>query len=164
MIAKVNSVAAEFRKVSDIQMAETTKRAIRENVSMSNQLTKMSEKTLEYMRENEQLKVKEKELMRKMDILEFGNQEISKRNASLQRVVRLVKNKAEEQESWCADMEERAMKGKLLEQQLALTQEEISAKDREIQVRTSQAKMSGIIIIFPSCSCYRAQWPALKKS
>lgn len=47
MVAKVNQVAAEFRKVSNKQMAETTKRTIRENVSINAQLGKMSDKTLE---------------------------------------------------------------------------------------------------------------------
>lgn len=44
---RVNQVAAEFRKVSNKQMAETTKRTIRENVSITAQLTKMSDKTME---------------------------------------------------------------------------------------------------------------------
>lgn len=44
---RVNQVAAEFRKVSNKQMAETTKRTIRENVAINAQLTKMSDKTLE---------------------------------------------------------------------------------------------------------------------
>ncbi len=44
---RVNQVAAEFRKVSNKQMAETTKRTIRENVSINAQLGKMSDKTLE---------------------------------------------------------------------------------------------------------------------
>ena len=47
MVMRVNQVAAEFRKVSNKQMAETTKRTIRENVSINAQLGKMSDKTLE---------------------------------------------------------------------------------------------------------------------
>ena len=47
MVMRVNQVAAEFRKVSNKQMAETTKRTIRENVAINAQLTKMSDKTLE---------------------------------------------------------------------------------------------------------------------
>ena len=34
MVMRVNQVAADFRKVSNKQMAETTKRTIRENVSI----------------------------------------------------------------------------------------------------------------------------------
>lgn len=47
MVMRVNTVAAEFRKVSNKQMADTTKRNIRENVSINSQLAKMSEKTKE---------------------------------------------------------------------------------------------------------------------
>ena len=47
MVMRVNQVAAEFRKVSNKQMAETTKRTIRENISINAQLGKMSDKTLE---------------------------------------------------------------------------------------------------------------------
>ena len=47
MVMRVNQVAAEFRKVSNKQMAETTKRTIRQNVSINAQLGKMSDKTLE---------------------------------------------------------------------------------------------------------------------
>ena len=47
MVMRVNQVAAEFRKVSNKQMAETTKRTIRENVSINAQLGKMSDKTME---------------------------------------------------------------------------------------------------------------------
>lgn len=47
MVLRVNTVAAEFRKVSNKQMADTTKRTIRENVSINSQLSKMSEKTKE---------------------------------------------------------------------------------------------------------------------
>lgn len=50
---RVNQVAAEFRKVSNKQMAETTKRTIRENVAINAQLTKMSDKTLEMIQVRE---------------------------------------------------------------------------------------------------------------
>ena len=50
---RVNQVAAEFRKVSNKQMAETTKRTIRENVSINAQLGKMSDKTLELIQVHE---------------------------------------------------------------------------------------------------------------
>ena len=46
MVAKVNCVAAEFRKVSDLQMADTTKRTIQENVAINQQLSRMSDKVI----------------------------------------------------------------------------------------------------------------------
>lgn len=60
MVLRLNQVAAEFRKVSNKQMAETTKRTIRENVSINAQLAKMSDKTMELIQENDELRTKEK--------------------------------------------------------------------------------------------------------
>lgn len=58
MIVKVSQVAAEFRRVSNKQMADTTKRTIKENVSINNQLQKMSEKVIEAIQENDEKKIK----------------------------------------------------------------------------------------------------------
>ena len=86
MIQRVNQVAAEFRKVSNKQMAETTKRTIRENVSINAQLSKMSDKTMELIQENDQLKQKEKEMKQHIDMLEFNEKELAKKNSSNQKV------------------------------------------------------------------------------
>lgn len=56
MIVKVNQVAADFRRVSNKQMADTTKRTIRENVSINAQLQKMSEKIVELISDNDKSK------------------------------------------------------------------------------------------------------------
>lgn len=58
MIVKVSQVAAEFRRVSNKQMADTTKRTIKENVSINNQLQKMSDKVIEAIQENDEKKIK----------------------------------------------------------------------------------------------------------
>lgn len=86
MVTKVNLVAAEFRKVSDLQMAETTKRTIRENVAINQQLTKMSDKTLELIGENEMLKKREKDLVREVELLESNEKELTKKSVSNQKV------------------------------------------------------------------------------
>lgn len=57
MIVKVSQVAAEFRRVSNKQMADTTKRTIKENVSINNQLHKMSKKVIDLIEDG----TKEKE-------------------------------------------------------------------------------------------------------
>ena len=86
MVSKVNSVAGEFRKVSDLQMVETTKRTIRENVSISQQLSKMSEKTMALLRENEVLRRKETEMSRRVELVETSYKEITRKNVSSQKV------------------------------------------------------------------------------
>jgi hypothetical protein len=86
MILRVNQVAAEFRKVSNKQMAETTKRTIRENVSINAQLAKMSDKTMELIQENDELKAKEKKQRQTIELLEANEKELAKKNHSSQKV------------------------------------------------------------------------------
>lgn len=134
MVLKVNSVAAEFRKVSDIQMAETTKRAIRENVAINQQLSKMSEKTMEFIHQNEQLKQKERDLVRRVEVLEFSNQEMTKKNVSVQKVLRLMRDKLNERGSWHSELEQKAIRVALVEQDIRLAQEEATANSKENDV------------------------------
>lgn len=82
MILRVNQVAAEFRKISNKQMAETTKRTIRENVSITSQLTKMSDKTIELIKENDNLEEKVKKLKQQVELLEANEKELGKKNQS----------------------------------------------------------------------------------
>ena len=107
MVVKVNCVAAEFRKVSDIQMAETTKRAIRENVSVNQQMNTMSEKTMELLKENERLRKSERELRRGMEVMEDTNKYLARKNIGSERLLGLLKGKAFEQETWSSQLEER---------------------------------------------------------
>lgn len=138
MVSKVNSVAAEFRKVSDIQMAETTKRAIRENVSINQQLSKMSEKTTDFIHQNEQLRQKEKDLLRKVEILEFSNHELTRKNVSIQKVLRLMRDKVGEREAWNSELEQKAIHCTMLEQDIRLAQEEAMASGRENTVSVAR--------------------------
>ena len=87
MVTKVNLVAAEFRKMSDLQMADTTKRAIQENVTVNLQLQKMSDKTTELMKDNERLSTREKDLMRQLEISETTEREVTRKNISNQKVM-----------------------------------------------------------------------------
>ena len=87
MVMRVNQVAAEFRKVSNKQMAETTKRTIRENVSINAQLAKMSDKTMELIGENDEVKSKDKNNRQLMELLEMNEKELAKKNHSNQKVI-----------------------------------------------------------------------------
>ena len=86
MVSKVNSVAAEFRKVSDLQMADTTKRTIQENVSIGRQLYRISDKTMELVKENERLKEREKELCRRLEIMEVNERDMTRKSIGSQKV------------------------------------------------------------------------------
>lgn len=86
MILRVNQTAAEFRKISNQQMAVTTKRVIHENVSINAQMSKISEKTKEVIGENDGLKEKEQRQRQQIEILETNEKELARKNLSNQRV------------------------------------------------------------------------------
>lgn len=134
MVAKVNSVAAEFRKVSDLQMAETTKRTIRENVAISTQLNKMSDRTMQIMRENEQLKVKEKELKQEVEILEAQVKELSKANISNQRVMAMLRSRASEHQDLATEFQQQAMQCSMLDHKAREAGEHAVTSNREAEV------------------------------
>lgn len=135
MVAKVNSVAAEFRKVSDLQMAETTKRTIRENVAISTQLSKMSDRTMEIIRENERMKLKEKELKQEIEILEAQVKELSKSNINNQRVMEMLRDTAGEQVDQALEFQERALQCGMLELKVAEAGEQAEAATKEAEVK-----------------------------
>ncbi len=86
MVTKVSSVASEFRKVSDLQMADTTKRTIQENISITQQLHRMADKTAEMIRENEKLKEREKQLTLRLEMIEAIERNMTRKNVSNQKV------------------------------------------------------------------------------
>lgn len=98
MFVRVDQLVSEFRKVSDKQMAETTKRTIRENVSITAQMSKMSDKTVELIEENDGLKAKEKKLLNKLKILEHNEKELTKKNLSGQKLINMLTEKCHELE------------------------------------------------------------------
>lgn len=56
MIDCMHEAAEEFRKLTNRTMADTTKRAISENVAIEEQLAKMNEKTTEVHHDNQNLR------------------------------------------------------------------------------------------------------------
>ncbi|XP_041368419.1 cilia- and flagella-associated protein 157-like [Gigantopelta aegis] len=105
MILRVNQVAAEFRKVSNKQMAETTKRTIRENVSINAQLAKMSDKTMELIQENDELRQKEKTQRQHIELLETNEKDLLKKNHSNQKIIKMLTEKCRNQEAMIAEFE-----------------------------------------------------------
>jgi hypothetical protein len=96
MIQRVNEAVATFRRVADQQMAETTKRALRENVSITSQLKKMSSKTIDLLEENKSLSEKVSKLTRLNSILAQTEQEFAKKNQSNQSIIRMLVEKLRE--------------------------------------------------------------------
>lgn len=86
MLEHVAAVAAEFRRESDQKMPETTKRALQENLSVTAQLKHLSDKTKELLKENDALRVREKQLKIENETVEPLLHEITRKNVSNQKV------------------------------------------------------------------------------
>jgi len=136
MILRVNTVAAEFRKVSNKQMAETTKRTIRENVMINAQLSKMSEKTMELISENDDARQKEKKQKQQIDILEDNEKELVKKNTTNQKVMRMLTAKAREQQEIIEEYEEKEEHFNKMETEMAQMKNELS------ELKLSQLSMT----------------------
>ncbi|KAJ3093092.1 hypothetical protein HK102_009524 [Quaeritorhiza haematococci] len=96
MLQKVNEAVANFRRVADQQMAETTKRAIRENMAVTSQLKKMSAKTIELIAENESLTAKLAKLKTINNIIGESERELAKKNQANQRLIKMLVEKLRE--------------------------------------------------------------------
>ncbi|KAJ3389949.1 hypothetical protein HDU92_000759 [Lobulomyces angularis] len=96
MLQKVNEAVANFRRVADQQMAETTKRAIRENMAITAQLKKMSAKTMELIAENESLMVRVAKLKSKNSLLVDSEKDLARKNQANQRVIKMLVEKLKE--------------------------------------------------------------------
>lgn len=134
MVTKVNSVAAEFRKVSDLQMAETTKRTIRENVTINQQLTKMSDKTITLIQENEKLREKEKDLRRQLEILEFNEKEMARKHVSSKKVMGMLEERAGSAQAEVSHLQGTAQHEELLKQEVMRAQSLAEESSEECKV------------------------------
>lgn len=133
MVMRVNQVAADFRKVSNKQMAETTKRTIRENVSINAQISKMHDKTAELEQENADLLEKTKKQRETIEKMEQNEKELAKRNNSNQRIAMMLTEKSTTQESVLTDFEERDHQYIQLEDDVAALREELEANRERME-------------------------------
>lgn len=87
MVARVNQVSAEFRKASNRQIADTTKRTIRENVAISAQLSKISDKTVELIANNDSLKERQRRQRQEIELLQMSETLLTEKNIANQKVI-----------------------------------------------------------------------------
>lgn len=99
MQSRVNNVASEFRRVSNQQMAETTKRTISVNLVVNARLVKLTEKVKIIMNENEFLRKKLSERTRKLEILEKNERSLIGKNKCSSRLISLLVDKSHEIET-----------------------------------------------------------------
>ncbi|XP_039767691.1 cilia- and flagella-associated protein 157 isoform X2 [Ornithorhynchus anatinus] len=98
IIQRVNTVASEFRKISSSQMAETTKRAIRENMRVTLQLANVSSRSLALMQENEQLHCTAQEMRKELVLLQHMEKAMAKDGLGNKKMIQLLSEKCREQQ------------------------------------------------------------------
>lgn len=138
MVQRVNQVAAEFRKVSNKQMAETTKRTIRENVSINAQLAKMSDKTMELIQDADEAKMREKKQKQQIDLLEANEKELAKKNHSNQKIIRMLTEKCKQQEDFIASFEAREEQYAEMEAESDLLRQQVESTRDELQILSKE--------------------------
>ncbi|XP_059849691.1 cilia- and flagella-associated protein 157 [Hypanus sabinus] len=136
MITRVNTVATEFRRISKKQVAETTKRAIRENISISNQLGKMSEKSMKIIKENDELKVEAMKQWRNINILEESQKELVRKNLSNLKVIQMLTEKCKQQQKTL----EGCMQREKVAQQFELTIKDLEAQNESLRNEVTSLK------------------------
>ena len=97
-INKVNTVAGEFRRISNLQMAETTKRTNTENEAVISQIAKLEEKERELILENEDLKKKFTETNYRLINLESRESLLARKNHCSARLMALLTERTNEVE------------------------------------------------------------------
>ncbi|XP_005992170.1 cilia- and flagella-associated protein 157 [Latimeria chalumnae] len=152
MFERVNVVAAEFRRVSNKQMADTTKRAIRENVAITIQMAKMSEKSMELIRQNDELREKELTQRQQVEMLEYNEKAMTRKNISNQKVIGLLTAKCQEQQDLLEeyirrnqdfmkmemDFENLQEEHDITKQRLLLLEEELKNKNEDVERMKAQ--------------------------
>ncbi|KAM3825456.1 cilia- and flagella-associated protein 157 [Vipera latastei] len=139
MLHRVNAVAAEFRKVANNQMAETTKRTIRENVAISLQLTKVTEQSMQLIQENDRLKGAHAEAAKQLQLLEQNEKKMVKNSLGHQKMIWMLTEKCkelqselEEQRKTKAHLAKAQKSSETLFQQNLLLREELSLLKEEL--------------------------------
>ncbi|XP_063000660.1 cilia- and flagella-associated protein 157 [Elgaria multicarinata webbii] len=145
MLHRVNAVAAEFRKVSNNQMAETTKRTVRENVTISVQLTKITEQSLQLIQENDRLKEALAEARKHLALLEQNEKRMAKTSVSNQKMIWMLTGKCKELQQQVDEyvrmkvvMDHTQEANELLEQQNLALREELSMQKDKLACKMTE--------------------------
>ncbi|CAF3813433.1 unnamed protein product [Rotaria magnacalcarata] len=98
MIQKMNHVAADFRRASNKQMAETTKRTINENARIEQTVNEMEDITNRVHHENEQIQDGNNHLHMGVQTLKKKEQQHAFQHATSAEIIQLLANMLQNQE------------------------------------------------------------------
>ena len=141
MVTRVNDVAQEFRKVSNKQMADTTKRAIRENAVIQAHLSKMSDKTLEVLHQSDSLKDDMKRQKRHNEMLEETEKALAKKNNTNKRMIQMLTEKCTFQDNVITELQREAEYYQDVKTEFDMATTQIRTQRDEIQRMNEDVRM-----------------------
>ncbi|XP_056668425.1 cilia- and flagella-associated protein 157-like [Monodelphis domestica] len=136
---RMNTVATEFRKFSSSQMAETTKRAIRENMIVALDLAKINSRNLEQLKENGELKESKLELCKQLALLEKNEKNMVKNSLSHIKMIQLLSAKYQEQQQ--TEVEAEQLRLILSESEIAFQQMEEDNQDLKMRIKNLRKQL-----------------------
>ncbi|EEB15337.1 Centrosome protein, putative [Pediculus humanus corporis] len=99
METRLLKLSLEFQKATDLRMASTTHKMIRENIAVNNELTTMQESQIEMIKENEKMKKLIQEIKINGQLVEEEKNMVLKKNLTLIKVIEdLIKKREEDEE------------------------------------------------------------------
>ncbi|MFT7813521.1 cilia- and flagella-associated protein 157 isoform X2 [Arapaima gigas] len=130
----VAAVAAELQRVSERNMPETTARAIRENVSVTAQLRKISDHSKQLLEENQSLKERERQLRRELEVLEPLLKEVTRKSLSNQKVIHQLTERCRQQQVELEEYERSHQQHLQLQKDHAVLHQELVSIRQELSV------------------------------
>ncbi|XP_074067209.1 cilia- and flagella-associated protein 157-like [Macrotis lagotis] len=146
IIHRINTVAAEFRKVATSQMAETTKRTIRENVMVALDLVKINSGNLKQTKENDELKESKVEMCKQLAFLEKNEKTMAKDSLTHIKVIQLLSEKCQQQQHAEIEVDQLQIilrKAETSVQQVQEDNKELKDKIRDLRRQLNSQKAEG---------------------
>ncbi|XP_009455605.2 cilia- and flagella-associated protein 157 isoform X3 [Pan troglodytes] len=144
IIQRVNLVANEFHKVTTNRMWETTKRAIKENNGITLQMARVSQQGMKLLQENEQLKGRQNNLCKQLELLENTQKVMARHKRGHQKIILMLTKKCQEQQQDTKEAEELHLLLSQLEQrslQLQVDNQALKSQRDQLSLQLEQQQV-----------------------
>lgn len=96
MARRIDEAVRNFKTATEKQMNETTRRAIRENLMVTDQIKKLSDKVMELLKDNDALKAKNARLQQDVALLKDSEIAFAKKSQAANKTIQVLVNKLQE--------------------------------------------------------------------
>ncbi|KAH9496468.1 hypothetical protein Btru_010940 [Bulinus truncatus] len=136
MISRIKKVAAEFRRVTEKTLNTTIKRTLNENVMVSAQLAKMSDKTVELIEENDRQSANTTKLEQKINLLESNEKQLTKKFHKSLKLLNGLRQECKDQQQIIEEQMQKIAKLQEKNQDIDQLQSQIDLLSKELKRQT----------------------------